>query len=123
MVIVLISYYDELRLHQWSGTLHVCFMYLCACSLEPYLAELGLWHATRPPGHLSVLLCGEDMGRTRGTVSAPHRMEGQSGWPQIHRTAGQQAHNVQFCYKNSHVLGTMYRLHTEILKRVVMCSV
>lgn len=61
---------------------------------ESNLAEPGLWHAARPSGHLSVLLCGEDLGRTGGTVPAPHRMEGQSGWPQIHRTAGQQPHTT-----------------------------
>lgn len=62
---------------------------------ESNLAEPGLWHAAGPPGHLSVLLRGEDMGRTGGTVPAPHRMEGQSGWPQIHRTAGQQPNTLK----------------------------
>lgn len=57
---------------------------------ESYLAEPGLWHAARSAGHLSVLLRCEDMGRTGRAVPAPHRMEGQSGRPQIHRTAGQQ---------------------------------
>lgn len=62
------------------------------CLSEPNLAEPGLWHAARPPGHVSVLLRSEDLGWTGGTVPAPHRMEGQPGWPQIHGTAGQQLH-------------------------------
>lgn len=70
-------------------------MCMCLYAVESNLAEPGLWHAARPSGHLSVLLRGQDLGRTGGTVSAPHRMEGQSGRPQIHRTAGQQVHSKQ----------------------------
>lgn len=62
---------------------------------ESDLAEPRLWHAAGPSGHLSVLLRGADMGRTGGTISAPYRMEGQSGWPQIHRAAGQRTHTWQ----------------------------
>lgn len=71
------------------------FTWMCVRLSESNLAEPGLWHAAGPPGHLSVLLRGEDMGRTGGTVPAPHRMEGQSGWPQIHRTAGQQPNTLK----------------------------
>lgn len=51
-------------------------MSVCVYLLESNLAEPGLWHAPRPSGHLSVLLCGENLGRAEGTVPAPHRMEG-----------------------------------------------
>lgn len=88
-------------------------VYVCVYFSESNLAEPGLWHAAGPSGHLSVLLCGEDLGRTGGTVSAPHRVEGQSGWPQIHRTAGQQPHNIQFCQKDLVVGGTVYKLQRE----------
>lgn len=75
------------------------------CVSESNLAEPGLWHAAGPPGHLSVVLRGEDLGRTRGTVPAPHRMEGQPRWPPIHGTAGQQAHgppkNVQYLIRKA----------------------
>lgn len=65
---------------------HTC---VCFCA-EPNLAEPGFWHAPRPSGHFSVLFCGEDLGRTEGTVPVPDWMEGQLGRAQIHRTAGQQ---------------------------------
>lgn len=90
-------------------------MCICVYFSESDLAEPGLWHAARPSGYLSVLLRGEDLGRTGGTVSAPHRMEGQSGWPQIHGAAGQLPHNIQFCHKDFCVGGTVYRLNTEML--------
>lgn len=67
------------------------------CS-ESNLEEPGLWHVARPPRHLRFLLRGEDMGGTGGAVSAPDRVEGQLGWSQIHRTAGQQSKPIQFAW-------------------------
>lgn len=76
-----------------NGCVFLSLLSLTGIFLESHLAQPGLWHAARPAGHLSVVLCGENLGRTGGTVSASHRMEGQSGWPEIHGAAGQAPHD------------------------------
>lgn len=62
----------------------------CPVCSESNVEESGLWHVAGPPRHLCVLFCSEDMGGAGGTLSAPDRMEGQLGWSQIRRTAGQR---------------------------------
>lgn len=52
------------------------------------MAQFGLCHAPGPVGHIGVVFCGSDLGRTRRTVPTADRVEGELGWPEIHRTAG-----------------------------------